>query len=43
MADKTIFGSHASLSGIAAGAYLGALVIFLCWLAPGQKKMEPTA
>jgi hypothetical protein len=42
MADRTIFGSHASLSGIAAGAYLGALVI-LCWLAPGQKKMEPTA
>jgi len=41
MADRTIFGSHASLSGIVASAYLGALVI-LCLLAPGQKKAEPT-
>jgi MFS transporter, ACS family, hexuronate transporter len=33
--------SHASLFGIAASAYLGALAI-LCLLAPGLKKVEPT-
>jgi hypothetical protein len=48
MADRTIFDSprgkgrgYASLFTIAAGAYLGALVI-LCLLAPGLKKVEPT-
>ncbi|HVR25803.1 MAG TPA: hypothetical protein VMU26_21095 [Candidatus Polarisedimenticolia bacterium] len=47
MADRTIFDSpaegrsYASLFGIAASAYLGALAI-LCLLAPGLKKVEPT-